>query len=53
MKRFRLTGYGRRAGAIGLPGAFSITLKAESEAEVRLSVYEYYEHITSLKVEEV
>lgn len=53
MKKFIITGYGRKVGAIGIFYQFSIELEAESEQDAITKLYNYYEHISNIRVEEI
>jgi len=53
VKRLKLIGHGRRVGAIGISEPFVIYIEAQDEADARLKVYDFWEHITSLYVVEV
>jgi len=44
--RYRVTGWGRAVGAIGISGTFAVEVEAASEEEAKLKSYDHYEHQT-------
>lgn len=44
---------GRHVGAIGAFAKISTTIKAETEEQARLKLYDEYEHIQQLEISEV
>jgi hypothetical protein len=50
VKKYRLAGWGRKVGAIGVSSFFVCDVNADNEADARLRVYDHYEHISQLHV---
>lgn len=50
MPKFRVIGFGRKVGAIGMSGAFCRDLESESAEAARLDIYNHFEHISGLRV---
>lgn len=48
--RFIVTGHGRKVGAIGIFERFRCEVEARDEQEARIKVYDYYEHISGMRV---
>lgn len=53
MKTFKVTFYGRTKNALGIRYNITDTVQAEKIEDVRLALYDKYEHICNLKIEEV
>lgn len=50
MKTYRLAGWARKVGAIGIKSFFVCDIVAENEEQARLRLYDQYEHISQLCV---
>jgi len=53
MKTYKATFNGRELGAIGIFYNISTTVEGENERQAELNLYNRYDHITRLKLEEV
>lgn len=53
MKIYKVRFIGRHVGAIGAFARISTTVKAESEEQARLKLYEEYQDISQLEISEV
>ena len=53
MKKYQANFTGREVGAIGIFYNISDTVKAENEEDVRLKLYDKYEHISQLTLKEI
>lgn len=53
MKTYRMTFYGREAGALGVTYHITAMRTAETEQEAAKALYDEFEHIRTLTVEEV
>lgn len=52
MKTYQVRFYGRKVGAIGIFYWIADTVQAENEKAAELKLYDMYEHITQLTIEE-
>lgn len=52
MRKFIVTGHGRKVGAIGIFYPFRATVESTSADQAAIDVYSQYEHITGMRVED-
>jgi hypothetical protein len=52
MKNYRASFTGRKVGAIGITYFIIDYVEAENEEQARLKLYDRYEHITGLKLDD-
>lgn len=53
MKTYKATFTGRKINAIGIFYKITDTVEAENEEQARLKLFEKYEHIQSLKLNQI
>lgn len=53
MKIFKARFIGRQAGAIGRFEEVAVMVSAENKEKARLKLYDEYEHIQNLEIEEI